>query len=397
MAEAAASKRAVAALRRRRHEEATEDGLPPSRRSDETLSSSEIESRRRAKRRRLGPRSTPDVPPAQTLAPEEECAVQTADARPASPVIEDIAELWRSFPGVRNSLPPAAVGLTNSSGVVTTAAAAVVARRPGARGASAAGTAAAAAAAANAHPRHPLHREEPDTNPYLVEEFQWLLNQLDVPEFVVLPTGPTGPRLNDQTQLSLALRATREDRRLVLPVLTAQHESELLAEAGIFPSRTKPGLRIDYPPCRRGDQCVGKTQDIEGLPTGGVVLTCLLFEEEYATLQRTGRAPVVSRSCVLCYRFHAQDYILTLRPNLKRIGGVHEGVLQIYRNLCDEPGGYFREAMLHPDPQRFDGFIDPIAIFCRSTLRAQLSLREGQRWRIEWTRAGGFNLKGRAP
>jgi hypothetical protein len=109
----------------------------------------------------------------------------------------------------------------------------------------------------------------------------------------------------------------------------------------------------------------------------------LLFEEEYATLQRTGRAPVVSRSCVLCYRFHAQDYILTLRPNLKRIGGVHEGVVQVYRNLCDEPGGYFREALLHPDPNRFDGFIDPIAIFCRSTLRAQLSLREGQRWRID--------------
>lgn len=355
-------KRAVKHLRRR-----TDDEDPHGKRTrhaDDTVSSEAMEQQRRDKRRRMTPRATVQLGTEADSSPAD-CMVRTSGA-PAEPVIEDIAALWNAFPDVRKNLPPVPVGV-----------AVTMPRKPVAGGGRSNKPTIRAA-----HPRHPLHHENPDQNPYQVEEYQRLLRELDRPEFVLLPLGPAGPTLDDQPTLCTALRATREDHRLVLPELRASYESKLLAEAGTFPSLVKKGMMIEYPACRRGDLCVGKTKRLYGLPPEGIVLMALLFEEEYATLQQTGRPLAVRRSCVLCYRFHLQDWVLSLRP-AQHVEGVHTGVVQLYRNLCNEPGGYLSEAMLHPDPQRFEGFVDPIAMFSRSSLTAYLNVREGGRWHLD--------------
>lgn len=354
--------RAVQHLRRRADEDEPEGKRV--RHEDDTVSSEAMEQQRRNKRRRLTPRAAVRLGTEDHSDPAD--GLERAEAAQPAPVIQDIAALWNAFPEVRKNLPPVPVGV-----------AVTMPRKPGAGGGRGAKPTIRAA-----HPRHPLHHENPDENPYLLEEFQRLLRELDRPEYVLLPLGPTGPTFDDQAVMCTALRATREDHRLVLPELKAAYESQLLAEAGTFPSLTKKGLMIEYPPCRRGDQCVGKTKQLYGLPPDGIVLTCLLFEEEYATLQQTGRPPAVKRSCVLCYRFHLQDWVLSLRPT-QHVEGVHTGVVQLYRNLCNEPGGYIGEAMLHPDPQRFEGFVDPIAMFSRSSLTAYLNVREGGRWHLD--------------
>lgn len=128
---------------------------------------------------------------------------------------------------------------------------------------------------------------------------------------------------------------------------------------------------------------MGVTEQLRGWPSPGVVLTALLLPAEYETLLVNGRAPTQSRPCVLCYRFHAMDYVLTLRPNFARVGGVHPGVVQSYRNLVDEPEGYFRECVLLPSTTRFEGFVDPIALFRRSFLQGRRDPQQGNRWVVD--------------
>lgn len=262
------------------------------------------------------------------------------------PVVESIADLYQRFPSVRQARPP-------DPGVLPTAAA--------------------------AHPRHPRHREHPDVVPYLVDEFRFLLQQLPVPEFMLFPQGGVGPVISDQTQLQRALCHRRVDLSLRLPVQTAEHEARLLVEAGEWPHPRRPTATVTLPPCAHGARCVGRTEGLRGAPPGGFTLAALLFEPEYDTLLERRLPPVQPRPCVLCYRFHFTDYVLTLRPNAQRVGGVHPGVLQVYRNLVDAPGGYVHEALLHPDPRRFEGFVDPVVRFTHRSLRAE---RDGGRWRV---------------
>lgn len=329
-----------------------------------------MERTRKEKRRRSAVRTTPTT---DTLFHPTAASAAVASAAEPPVVVESIATLFRDFPHVREALPPPAqqAAASGSGG--------------GGKRAGGAAAAAAAATAAAPHPRHPQHRENPEAKPYLVEEFQFLLSRLPLPSFTLLPLGPAGPALTDQQQLWAALKETREDRRLLLPLMRSSHESRLLAEAGTFPCPQQRGRQVTYPACQWGAACVARTQRLHGFTPErpGVTLMALLFEEEYETLLQSGRCSVKQRPCVLCYRFHAQDYVLTLQPNFQRVGGVDEGVVQIYRNLCDQPQGYFREAMLHPNPTRFEGFVDPIALFLRSSLRAYRDPQQGGRWVID--------------
>jgi len=326
--------------------------------ADASQSSAAVERSRKARRRRgNAPRTTVSTTRFDTPTLAAGAAAAAGPSASEVPiVVEDFAALYRDFDQVRAALKP---DLTTASG------------RAGAE---------RKHNSHEPHPRHAVHRENPEARPWLVDEFRYLLSRLPVPRFSLLLDGPAGGAWDDAAAIHTALREGREDRRLLLPLLRASHESLLLAEAGTFP---RDGRRVTYPPCRWGQQCVGVTEQIRGLPPGGVVLTALLFPEEYETLLSSGRVPNTPRPCVLCYRYHAMDYVLTLEPNFTRVGGVHPGVVQCYRNLVDEPEGYFLECVLMPSTVHFEGFVDPIATFRRSFLCGARDPTQGQRWVVD--------------
>ena len=322
-------------------------------------SSGRVERKKRQRRRRNPIYTTP----ANDTRFTQGLSGPTDEPQASAPmVVEPFATLFRDFREVREAMKPEPVKPTKhraSDG----AGPAVEPQEP--------------------HPRHPEHRENPDARPFLASEFRFIMSRLMRPNFSVSLEGPLGPTLNDQELLHHALREGREDRRLLLPVLTASFESRLLAESGTFP--LAPGGRtVSYPPCRWGAECVGMTEKIDGFPAGrGAVLTALMFPTEYEALLSHGRAPGNPRPCILCCRYYSTDYVLTLQPNYARVDGVHPYVVQCYRNLVDEPDGYLGQCVLKPSTTRFEGFVDPIATFRRSFLRAVRDPQQNGRWVID--------------
>ena len=112
----------------------------------------------------------------------------------------------------------------------------------------------------------------------------------------------------------------------------------------------------------------------------------LMYPTEYEHFVKTGTAPAERRPCILCARFAVQDWVLSLRHNWQRLGVVNRNFsVQLYRNLVDQEGGYWSRYVLHPPSNRYEGFMDPIAVVRLSELRARQDEQQGGRWVIEQT------------
>lgn len=218
-----------------------------------------------------------------------------------------------------------------------------------------------------------------NTNPPITDIMRQRLADLPRPRLVMEQDMRT-----DSADIQHLLR----QRRVMLPVLTASFESMLLAEAGshTIPMETGPARELTFPECARGAQCIGNTHRLHGFPEKkpGVVLTALMFPEEYQMFLETGTAPLERRPCILCCRAHLTHFILSLRPNFQRLNGVDTGfTCQLYRNLQDDPDGYFSQFMLRPVATRYEGFMDCIVGYHHSQLRAFRDPEQGGRWVID--------------
>lgn len=226
------------------------------------------------------------------------------------------------------------------------------------------------------HTAAPVPVERP--NPPLDELFKQKVMHMALPRFV------TESNTNmDHAQVVEHLHASRK----MLPVLTAEYESRLLGQAGEFPTPMTDGTTriFKYPPCWNHAECVANTRRLPGftLEEPGCVLMGLMYPEEFDAFVNTGRVPQ-PRPCILCARFDLNDWCVSLRPNYQRLGIVDRSVvLQLYRNLVDQPHGYSSEYVFHPLHQRYEGFIDPIAALRVSALRAFKDPQQGGRWMID--------------
>ena len=144
----------------------------------------------------------------------------------------------------------------------------------------------------------------PETcNPPLNAAFVKAVMNMPLPQFVL------ETRKNYTTE---RIHAHLTSRRALLPVLSASFESLLLAEAGRFPVTDANGHTryLDYPPCARGSACVGIVYRLHEFPANhpGVILTSLMFPEEYEAFLESNVAPSGKRFCILCYRSCLQDW-----------------------------------------------------------------------------------------
>jgi hypothetical protein len=221
--------------------------------------------------------------------------------------------------------------------------------------------------------------EEEVPNPPITDVFRNIVKNLTKPQFAL-------ERDNGMSHDDLVNHL--KTRRVVLPVFTAEFESQLLAESGCHVITMKSGHESEYifPACCRGTDCVGITGLLPGFNKSvpGVVLTSMMTPEEYQVFLETKVAPRESRSCILCHRAHVTSFILSLRPNYRRVHGVSSGFsCQLYRNLCDEPGGYYKMFTLQPHPTRFEGIFDALVVFSRSRLWAFKDKTQNGRWVID--------------
>lgn len=169
-----------------------------------------------------------------------------------------------------------------------------------------------------------------------------------------------------------------------LPLFTAAHETNLLRfQAGTF---DLPCGRRTFPPCWFGIHCVGRSpREIPGL-TQPITLMRAMTPEEYYALVSTNAQPVGQMPCVLCGRFTLTQAVLIqrhgLRPALASQLQVAEpdSVLQLWSNLDNEPGGYFRRYVFHALSGEIA--IEPIANYHPSLLRAAFDPKL-QTWRID--------------
>jgi hypothetical protein len=182
-----------------------------------------------------------------------------------------------------------------------------------------------------------------------------------------------------------------ERRVVLLPVQTAELESQLLAEGGHHTLTMQDGTkrRYAFPLCIRGPECIGMTGGIPGFSTAvpGVILTSMMWENEYRDFLHSGIAPMEQRACVLCARLHFTNFILCLRSHefMGSITSDESFAFQTHRNLKDEAGGYFGIYINQPSPQRVRerGFFDCIAVYSRSALRAYQDPAQDHRWVID--------------
>lgn len=165
-----------------------------------------------------------------------------------------------------------------------------------------------------------------------------------------------------------------KQRQVQLPLLTAEYEQSIMGEAGLF-----EGSLVTYPACVNGAQCVTNTMNIpdpEGV--GKFIGTALMYPEELQALKTTGTQPVSRRPCILCCRYHLADFVLTMRmmkmsnESDARSAAVDAAadtpqIHQLYRNLVDRPGGYYKEYMLVAREE--EAILDPIVMFSCSPLR----------------------------
>lgn len=223
---------------------------------------------------------------------------------------------------------------------------------------------------------------------WLKDELERRIADLPVPEFydesaTGVAAKPSQEQLKEQLQ--------RGQFRLI--TMSSELESQLLAEAGSFECKSNSGEKtvFNFPPCSNGLKCVGTTLPLPN-QTRPCVLTSLMFDDEWGTFVDTGRAPRVSRPCIMCYR-HAMAMSVTIDRVMRmyadsadyasasaasasskdgslRIRRDVGEIVQIYRNLCDEVGGYHRSDMFVCNGSTDDPILEPICMPNRSKLLA---------------------------
>lgn len=214
-----------------------------------------------------------------------------------------------------------------------------------------------------------------------------------------------------------------------LPISCAEHDNKLIAEAGSFVSTdvaAVPGKVYAFPPCARGEQCIGVTGKLDGLPEGqqGKVLTKYMDEMEFGEFLRTGIAPSGVRYCrdcgsiiacllVLHVRAYAMlepssaaTHVLAQKPFVEGAGGAkpetknasfggdsdmhrkcNASLVRMADTLClfpfsclvNQPGGYISEAVLQPDSRHYEGLVGNVVRF-RASYRQWVFNEQEKRW-----------------
>lgn len=223
-----------------------------------------------------------------------------------------------------------------------------------------------------------------------------------------------------------------------LPISYAEHDNKLIAEAGSFTSTDPaavPGKVYAFPPCARGEECVGVTASqsghpftgkVDGLPEGhkGKILTQYMDEMEFNEFLRTGTAPAGARYCrdcgsiiacllVLHVRAYAMlepsaaaTHALAQKAFVNGAGGsksetkhasfggnsdlhrkCNASLVRMADTLClypfsclvNQPGGYISEAVLQPDSRHYEGLIGNVVRF-RSSYRQWVFNQQERRW-----------------
>lgn len=196
------------------------------------------------------------------------------------------------------------------------------------------------------------------------------------------------------------LIAMTKQRSIQLPLFTAEYEASLLRQSG--PSFCVTANKtVCYPPCVNGEQCIAtqlplQVRDLSGSesassqapqhdmkrdPTHALVLMQILYEDEHAALLATGSIHVEPRPCVLCMRYALYDFVLCYRSNRRdaeqgaQLDPGRIRLLQVYRSLVDEPGGYRSDQVVLPEPLCWEGFVDPFVAYRYSLLRVVYDTR----------------------
>lgn len=173
-------------------------------------------------------------------------------------------------------------------------------------------------------------------------------------------------------------------RRVLLPLLTSDHETLMLREAGEYPHPTKPGASLTFLPCENGDQCVCKTSYLRGGPSGGFVMMGFMYPQEYQSAICNGVNVLQSRPCILCCRRAVTRYCLLNRTYESKVTSVDtDFVGQVYRNLSSAPGGYLSDYMVTPSRRRWEGLISPIVALDLFLLRAYRDPQPPHKWRVD--------------
>lgn len=218
---------------------------------------------------------------------------------------------------------------------------------------------------------------------YVRAEIRKLIDKMPRPSFKgVGAMGLTSPVSLDVTKLAETMTDALRASYYVLPLLTTDIASELLAQSGAWPRRLSDGTQrtIQYPPCMHDKECTGMLGEIPGL-SEPCVLTAFMTRGEYNHLLKGGLAPTEPRPCILCHRRYAHHMILKLRPGFKIVGAPGTSFcFQMYRVLVGQPGGYFREYCITPE-RRYEGFFDAFPVYRRSLLAARRDVQgQGGRW-----------------
>lgn len=222
--------------------------------------------------------------------------------------------------------------------------------------------------------------EDPQSDPMeIVELFQRLSI---LPK--VRPVVGDGEKWQESDKVSLL-----KTKRLFLPLMTASFESELLQAAGRW--KYKNGRMYDFPPCPRGDECVGKISRIPYVKTlapGGPndeayfdhPFVCFMLPTDYANFIKDGAPPTQRFPCVACMRCMIVDVVCALRGGQEivqdgkrkpRLTLDENTLVQCYRNLINEKDGYHFDCCLEPSSEEWHGIVSPIATFRPSLMVAR--------------------------
>ncbi len=155
-------------------------------------------------------------------------------------------------------------------------------------------------------------------------------------------------------------------QQLHMPTLTSDLENKLLRESGRF-FCSRRSREYVYPACLNGKDCIGMQCWIPG-QIRGFTLTSVMYEDEYTRFIETGIAPQPCRPCVLCCRDNLVEWVVhrrstSMMTNMQHTETSVNKIEQVYSNLVDCQGGYFRSYVFFPVPG--EAQIDPI---CRTNL-----------------------------
>jgi hypothetical protein len=209
-------------------------------------------------------------------------------------------------------------------------------------------------------------------DPWVSELFKAKLQELPVPNYFFQDAS----HINSTEDIYRLLRRKQQHVEL----FDFAYEQLLLGEAGTFmlqPKAHMPAYPVTFPPCNKGDACCGKVINIPDMENvGPFVLSQVMYRDEYETLLFTeGAAPPPPRACILCCRRLLVDWV-TWNRTITMTSEVQTGtstasrahrfsetapVYQLFRNLVNEPNGYFGQYVL--TPQEGDAIVDPICMF----------------------------------